>query len=368
MRFIISGGGTGGHVFPAIAIAKAIRRLQPESEILFVGALGRMEMEKVPAEGFPIKGLWISGFRRSLSFSNLLFPVKLVVSMTQALGLLMKFKPQAVIGVGGFASGPVMRAASWLGIPIYIQEQNSFPGVTNRMMAQRARLIFTAYPDMDRWFPRHKTILTGNPVRRNVIAVEGLREDALQFFSLEKERLTILVVGGSQGAVSVNRAVMHCLMQQDLQNVQWIWQTGSNFAAEAADFVAKNQLTNVKIHPFIQRMELAYGAADIIISRAGAIAISELCNIGKPVILIPYPFAAANHQMHNAQRIAEAGGALMIEDSRAVEELCPTLRNLFADEELRNHMGAAIRSLAIPDADERIASAILDDLKKLKNR
>lgn len=366
MRFIISGGGTGGHVFPAIAIAKAIRRLQPESEVLFVGALGRMEMEKVPAEGFPIKGLWISGFRRSLSFSNLLFPVKLVVSLVQALVLLIRFKPQAVIGVGGFASGPVMRAASWLGIPVYIQEQNSYPGVTNRMMARRARLIFTAYPDMHQWFPPQKTILAGNPVRRNVIAVEGLKEEALQFFSLEKDRITILVIGGSQGAVSVNRAVMHCLMQPELQSLQWIWQTGSNFATEASDFVAKNQLTNVRVHPFIQRMELAYGAADVIISRAGAIAISELCNIGKPVILIPYPFAAANHQMHNARRIADAGGALLIEDSRAAGELCPALRNLVADEELRNRMSVAIRRMAIPDADERIASAILDDLKKPK--
>ncbi|MGC8864401.1 MAG: undecaprenyldiphospho-muramoylpentapeptide beta-N-acetylglucosaminyltransferase [Bacteroidales bacterium] len=368
MRIIISGGGTGGHVFPAIAIAQAIRRLQPDCEVLFVGALGRMEMEKVPAQGFPIKGLWISGFRRSLSFSNLFFPLKLAVSMVQALILLIKFRPQAVVGVGGFASGPVMRAASWLGIPIYIQEQNSYPGVTNRIMARRARLIFTAYPNMEPWFPPQKTLLAGNPVRRNVIAIEGLKEEALQFFSLEKDLLTVLVIGGSQGAVSINRAVMNCLMVEDMQNLQWIWQTGSSFAVEANDFVSKNQLARVRVHPFIQRMELAYATADVIISRAGAIAISELCNIGKPVILIPYPYAAANHQMYNAKRIAEAGGAQLIEDSRAAAELCPALRKLIADKELINRMGSAIRHMAIPDADERIASAILDDLKKLKNR
>lgn len=365
MRIIISGGGTGGHIFPAIAIGKAIKRMQPDAEILFVGAKGKMEMEKVPAEGFPIRGLWIAGFRRSLSVSNLLFPLRLGVSIFQSLHLLLRFKPQAVIGVGGFASGPVMRVASWLRIPIYIQEQNSFPGVTNRLMAPKARLIFTAYPGMENWFPQQKTLLAGNPVRRNVISVEGLREEALQYFGLDKGRTTILVVGGSQGALSINKAVMACLKQNASSDLQWIWQTGTGFNADARNFVKIEGLSHVKVHPFIQRMDLAYAAADLIISRAGAIAISELCNIGKPVILVPYPFAAANHQMHNARRIAEAGGAWVIEDSMAESQLCLTLSELVADKSRRHQMGEAIRRLAIPDADERIARAILDDLAYL---
>jgi UDP-N-acetylglucosamine--N-acetylmuramyl-(pentapeptide) pyrophosphoryl-undecaprenol N-acetylglucosamine transferase len=366
MRIIISGGGTGGHIFPAIAIGKALKRLQPDADILFVGAKGKMEMEKVPAEGFPIRGLWISGFRRSLSLSNLLFPLRLLVSMGQSLALLMKYKPDAVIGVGGFASGPVMRAASWLGIPIYIQEQNSFPGVTNRLMARKSRLIFTAYPAMEQWFPPEKTILAGNPVRRNVIAVEGLRDEALQFFGLQNDRVTILVIGGSQGARSINQAVKGCLENDFFANMQWIWQTGLGFADEARGFVESRGLANVKVHPFIQRMDLAYAAADLIISRAGAISISELCNIGKPVVLIPFPFAAADHQMHNARRIAEAGGAIVIEDAVAGAGLCATLPGLVADETKRRQMGEAIRRLAIPDADERIAEAILNDLANLK--
>ncbi len=366
MKIIISGGGTGGHVFPAVAIARAIKRLRPETEILFVGAKGKMEMEKVPAEGFPIRGLWISGFKRSLSISNVLFPLRLMVSLGQAMAILLKFKPHAVVGVGGFASGPVMRAAAWLGIPIYMQEQNSFPGVTNRMMASKARLIFIAFPGMSQWFPAEKTLMVGNPVRRNVIHIDGKIDEARQYFGMNKNTPIVLVIGGSQGAFSINRAVRACLKQNATRSLQWIWQTGAGFASEAQEFVQSHVLTQVKVYPFIERMDLAYAAADIIVSRAGAIAISELCHIGKPVILIPYPFAAANHQMHNARRIAEAGGAFVLEDSSAESQLCSSIGRLLADPNKRRQMGEALRRLAIPDADEHIAQALLNDLDNLK--
>lgn len=363
MKILISGGGTGGHVFPAIAIAKALRRLRPEVDILFVGAKGKLEMKKVPQAGFPIKGLWISGFNRSLSASNLIFPIKLTVSVINAYLILSKFHPDIVIGVGGFASGPIMRVASYLKIPIVIQEQNSYPGVTNRMLAKKAIRIFTAYPDMENFFPAEKTLLTGNPVRKEVTEIEGKRKEGLAYLGLQDNVTTILVVGGSQGALSINEAVKNCFFIQD---TQWIWQTGKNYFETASSFIEKNRLKNIRVNAFIERMDLAYAAADIIISRAGAIAISELCLVGKPTILVPYPYAAANHQMYNARRLEAARAAILIKDDELPTALPSTLQQLLINIDWQKNLSTNIRKWGIPDADERIAREIIQMVENFK--
>ena len=363
MKVLISGGGTGGHIFPAIAIAKALQRLRPDVEILFVGAKGKMEMDKVPSAGFPIKGLWISGFNRSLSASNLIFPIKLMVSSIDAYQILRKFHPDIVVGVGGFASGPVMRIASYLKIPIVIQEQNSFPGVTNRILAKKASRIFTAYPDMEEFFPAEKTLLTGNPVRREVIKIEGKREEGLSYLELQDNLTTIMVIGGSQGALSINEAVKNCFL---INNTQWIWQTGKYYYETAKLFVSKNQLKNVRVRDFIDRIDLAYAAADVIISRAGAIAISELCVVGKPSILVPYPYAAANHQMHNARRLEAARAAILIKDNELQNSLFTTLQQLIMDKDWQKSLSTNISKWGIPDADERIAHEIIQMVENSK--
>ena len=363
MNILISGGGTGGHIFPAIAIAKALQKLRPDADILFVGAKGKMEMEKVPQAGFIIKGLWISGFSRSFSISNLLFPLKLMVSSISAYYILRRFRPVVVIGVGGFASGPVMRVASYLKIPIVIQEQNSYPGVTNRILAKKASRIFTAYPNMEAFFPAEKTLLTGNPVRKEIINTEHKRPEAIAYFELKEKVTTILVIGGSQGALSINEAVKTCL---SLRHTQWMWQTGRIYFEKAFAFINENHLENVKTRAFIERMDLAYAAADIIISRAGAIAISELCIIGKPTILVPYPYAAANHQMHNARRLEAAGAAIIIKDDELPLALPFTLEKLLYDTHWQENLSTQIRKWSIPDADERIAREIIQMVENSK--
>ncbi|MEM9024370.1 MAG: undecaprenyldiphospho-muramoylpentapeptide beta-N-acetylglucosaminyltransferase, partial [Bacteroidota bacterium] len=299
-KVIISGGGTGGHIFPAIAIANALKTMNSATDILFVGANGRMEMEKVPAAGYPIEGLWISGLQRSLTLKNLSFPLKLISSIWKSRGILKKFRPDVVVGVGGYASGPLLRAATGARIPTLIQEQNSFPGITNKWLGHKVSRICVAYDGMEKFFPKDKLILTGNPVRKEVVSLEGKRARALEHFGLRDDRPIILVVGGSLGARSINLAIRDGLDRITEQGVQLIWQTGKPFFEEAQLAVRDRDGHGIKAYDFITKMDLAYAAADLVISRAGAIAVSELCLTAKPCILVPYPYAAEDHQTKNA--------------------------------------------------------------------
>lgn len=360
MKVIISGGGTGGHIFPAIAIGRALQKHLPGIQILFVGAKGKMEMQKVPQAGFQIHGLWISGFKRSLSATNLLFPVKVLWSMFQAFHILRRFRPDVAVGVGGYASGPLLRMASWMGIPTMIQEQNSYPGVTNRALARMAVRIFTAYPGMESVFPAEKTELTGNPVRKEVVDIKDKKEEALKYFGLTAGRPVILVIGGSQGARSLNEAMESNLGRFEDNDRQWIWQTGTSFYEKAKALSDATRSGNVAVRDFITRMDLAYAAADLIVSRAGAISITELCNVGKPIVLVPYPFAAADHQTRNAEVLENAGAAIMIKDSQIKRTLFDTLNRLIEDAGLREHLSDNLRKWAIPDADDRIAEYIIN--------
>ncbi|MDP4289469.1 MAG: undecaprenyldiphospho-muramoylpentapeptide beta-N-acetylglucosaminyltransferase [Bacteroidota bacterium] len=358
-RVIISGGGTGGHIFPALAIAGALRKIDPDIDILFVGAKGKMEMEKVPNNGYPIIGLWISGFQRSLSLSNLLFPIKLLVSMIKALMILRKFKPSIVIGTGGYASGPVLRAATWLNIPIVIQEQNNFPGVTNRILGRKAACICTAFDGMERYFPKDKILLTGNPIREDIFKVKPNRLDALNEFGLENEKQVVFVVGGSQGARSINQAIAANLTFFKEKEIQLIWQTGKSFYQTALDEAKKIDYTGIKVYEFINTINMAFEAANVVVSRAGAIAISELCRVGKPAILVPFPYAAGDHQTKNAQALSDRQAAILISDNEISKELTVILESLLADKDRQKGLSDSIKLMAKPDAANTIATKIL---------
>lgn len=354
---MISGGGTGGHIFPAIAIAKAIQRQMPLAEFLFVGAKGKMEMEKIPEAGFKIKGLWISGFQRSLSMRNLSFPFKLISSLIKARTIIKDFKPQVVIGVGGFASGPTLRVASNMGIPCLIQEQNSYPGVTNKLLAAKVKKICVAYEGMEKYFPKEKIRLTGNPIRKQV--TEGKLDEAIEFFKLDKTKKTILVVGGSLGAQSVNRAISGEIENWGELEAQVIWQTGKTTFEESKAALENSNAKNIHIYDFIRRMDLAYAAADLIISRAGAIAISEISAVGKPVIFVPFPFAAEDHQTKNAQKLVNHQAAQLIADKNVTKELFKTTASCLANEELLKKMKKEIKKLGVLNADDIIADEVL---------
>lgn len=359
VKVIISGGGTGGHIFPALAIAGALKKQAPETEILFVGARGKMEMEKVPNNGYRIIGLWISGFQRGFVFSNLLFPVKLLVSMVQALMIILKFKPAIVIGTGGYASGPVLRAATWLNIPILIQEQNNFPGVTNRILGRKAACICTAFEGMETYFPKEKIMLTGNPIREEIFSTKPLRQDVLQTFELEEGKPVVFVVGGSQGARSINQAISANLAFFKEKNIQLIWQTGKAYYQTALNDVDQLGYNGVKVFDFINNINMAFEAATVVISRAGAIAISELCRVGKPVILVPFPHAAGDHQTKNALALKEKHAAVLIPDNAILKELTLQLENLLADANEQKVLSESIQRMAIPNAAETIAQKIL---------
>ncbi len=355
-RYIISGGGTGGHIFPAIAIANALKKEDPGCEVLFVGAKGRMEMEKVPEAGYEIEGLWISGLQRSLSRRNLSFPFKLISSLLKSRRILRRFKPDACIGVGGYASGPLLYAASGMGIPTLIQEQNSYPGITNKLLAKRVNKICVAYEGMERFFPKEKIIITGNPIRQNVIQIEGKRDEAHSFFGTSPHKTTVLSIGGSLGARTINEALESHLKDFQDNDVQLIWQTGKGYA-EKGEAAAK-PFDLVKNHTFIREMDKAYAAADIIISRAGAIAVSELCNIGKPVILVPSPFVAEDHQTKNAMALVERDASMLVKDTEMKEKLWSTLSELLRDETKQKTLSANIKQMARADADRDIANEI----------
>ena len=366
-RIIISGGGTGGHVFPAIAIAHALRRIEPEIEILFVGANGRMEMERVPQAGYKIVGLNIQGIDRKSILNNLTLPFKLVGSLLKARRILTEFRADAAVGVGGYASGPLLMAANNMGLPTLIQEQNSYAGVTNKSLGKKAKSICVAYEGMDKFFPAEKVILTGNPIRRDSVDIEGKREFAIQLFGLQSQKKTILILGGSLGAKQLNGYVLDVIHELgEKEDVQFIWQTGKTYYEDMKSMLKMDQLIpgNVKVKPFLDRMDLAYAAADLIISRAGAGTISELCVVGKPVILIPSPNVAEDHQTKNAQALVAKNAAIMISEADARDTMMYVALELLSDETRCATLGGEIRKMAMPDADEVIAREVL----KLINR
>lgn len=360
LKVIISGGGTGGHIFPAIAIANALKSVHKEIEFLFVGAEGRMEMEKVPAAGYKIEGLWISGFQRRLTWSNLMFPFKVIASLSKAKKILKAFQPDIAIGTGGYASGPMLQVAANSGIPTIIQEQNSFPGVTNKILGSKVSKICVAYEGMEKYFPKEKIVVTGNPVRNDITDLGGKRPEALRFFGLDSNKKTILVIGGSLGACTINESIEKSLAEIVSNNIQLVWQTGKAYFPKAQEAVKKYKTDGIKAFEFISKMDLAYAAADIVVSRAGAISLSELAVAGKACILVPSPNVAEDHQTKNAMTLVKNDAALMVNDNEALEKLGKEIIVLISNGTMRAQLERNIRKLALPDAAERIAGEILD--------
>jgi len=357
MKIIISGGGTGGHIYPAIAIAEALKRRDPLIDILFVGARGRMEMEKVPQAGYPIEGLWISGLQRKLTLSNLMFPIKVVHSLLRCRSIVKSFKPDAVVGVGGYASGPLVKVASQMGIPAVLQEQNSYPGITNKLLANKASKICVAYPGMEKFFPAEKIVLTGNPMRSQFDKV-FTREEAANLYGLDPARKTIFAVGGSLGARTINETIQQAYdLLKDRDDIQVLWQIGSFYAAQCLETpVAK--LGNVHASLFIDRMDLAYAMADVVIARAGAMTISELCLTGKAAILVPSPYVAEDHQTHNAMSLVRLGAAILIPDREAPSRAFPEALRLLEREDELKKLESQARKLGKPHAADEIADII----------
>lgn len=356
-RFIISGGGTGGHIFPAIAIADELKRRLPDAEILFVGAKDRMEMQKVPQAGYPIEGLWISGLQRKLSWQNLLFPLKFISSLLKSRSIIKRFKPDAVIGTGGFASGAVVKVAGQMGIPTFIQEQNSYAGITNKMLAKNAHKICVAYDAMEQFFPKEKIVKTGNPIRDGLLNIAEYRSEGLSYFHLDSQRKTLLVLGGSLGARRINQLIEQQLPLFEQLGVQVLWQCGKLYYEEYKKYNSEQ----VHVLAFIDRMELAYAAADVIISRAGASSVSELCVVGKPVIFIPSPNVAEDHQTKNARAIADKQAAILLRESELNELFADTFSTLIADEAQQEALSVHIKALAQPNATKDIVNLILND-------
>ena len=366
MKVIISGGGSGGHIFPAVAIANAIKARYPDAQILFVGAKGRMEMEKVPAAGYEIKGLPIAGLQRQLTLRNILknlqLPYRVLRSRRMVRSIIRQFDPDIVIGVGGFASEPTLKVAARMGYTTLLQEQNSYAGLTNRTLARSAATICVAYDGMDRFFPASKLVHTGNPVRDVIEQSSATHAEGCAAFDVDAARPVLLSVGGSLGARSINRMVLQNLSFFKDNDIQIIWQTGKWMYDEALAAVRDAHLEQwVKVHQFISRMELAYAAADVVVSRAGAIAISELCLVGKPVILIPSPNVAEDHQTKNAMALVNKGAALMVRDDECVAKGLPLALDLLNNSQQREAMGNAIKTLAVPHA----ADKIVDEIEKL---
>ena len=355
MRVIISGGGTGGHIFPAISIANELKLRYPTCEILFVGAEDKMEMQKVPEAGYRIEGLWISGFQRRMTTKNLLFPVKLVKSLWKARDIIKKFQPDVAIGTGGFASGPLLQMANRENIPTLIQEQNSYPGITNKLLAKGADTICTAYPNMGRFFPEEKIVLTGNPVRQDLLNVEEKREEALKFFGIDPTRKTVLVLGGSLGARKINQLIEENLKEFEKHNLQVIWQTGSLYFEDYSKYA---ELENIRAFAFLKRMDLAYAAADIIISRAGAGTVSELCIVGKPVVFIPSPNVAEDHQTKNAMALAEKDAAVILSESHLEQGFRSIFFPLVESDEKMANLSRNIKQLEKPFATANIVNEV----------
>jgi UDP-N-acetylglucosamine--N-acetylmuramyl-(pentapeptide) pyrophosphoryl-undecaprenol N-acetylglucosamine transferase len=358
IKVIISGGGTGGHIFPAIAIANELKRVNAENEILFVGAEGRMEMEKVPAAGYKILGLKIAGIQRKFDLKNFLLPFKVIASVIKSRNIVRNFKPDAAVGVGGYASGPLLYAATMLKIPSLIQEQNSFAGITNKILSKRAKKICVAYDGMEKYFSRDKIVMTGNPVRQDVVQTSGKKEQALTYFRLDGNKKTILVIGGSLGARSINQSVLKGLEKFDENNIQLIWQTGKGFFPTAIDAVKKFQEKGMYAHEFINRMDLAYSCADVVISRAGASSVSELQLVAKPCILVPSPNVAEDHQTKNAMALVEKQAALLVKDTEANQMLVDSAIALINDPGKQLQLSQNISRLAMRDSSARIVEEI----------
>lgn len=360
-KVIISGGGTGGHIFPAIAIANALKE-KANPEILFIGAIGRMEMEKVPDAGYRIEGLWISGLQRRITWKNISFPFKVISSLMKARSIIRTFNPDVVIGVGGYASGPTLRSAIRMNIPTLIQEQNSYPGITNKLLAKSVGRICVAYEGMEKYFPKEKIVLTGNPVRKEVINITGKREKAAKYFGLESNKKTVLVVGGSQGALAINKGIHANLEKLVKDDRQLIWQTGKMYFEPARE--AASRFQNVCVKEFIDRMDLAYAFADMIVSRAGAIAISEICATGVPPVFVPLPTAAEDHQTKNAQALVGQKAALLIRNNETEEKLGTIIPELLQNKELQKELRENLLKLAKTDATDRIAEEVIKLVKQ----
>ena len=354
-RVILSGGGTGGHIYPAIAIANEFKARFPNTEFLFVGAKDRMEMEKVPQAGYKIKGLWISGIQRKLIAKNVMFPFKLISSLWKSNKIINSFKPDVVIGTGGFASGPLLKVATLKGIPSLIQEQNSYPGITNKLLGGKVQKVCVAYNGLERFFPEHKIIKTGNPVRQDLLDVNSKREAAIDHFNLVKGKQTLLVLGGSLGAKAINELMVNELDYFQMQNVQIIWQCGRLYYD---DYKLYGNTKHVQVHKFLDKMDYAYAAADFIISRAGAISVSELCIVGKPVIFVPSPYVAEDHQTKNAMAVAEEEAAIVIAQSDLNVDFENKYSQLMASKEKQEVLGNNIKKLALVNATKDIVNEI----------
>jgi UDP-N-acetylglucosamine--N-acetylmuramyl-(pentapeptide) pyrophosphoryl-undecaprenol N-acetylglucosamine transferase len=359
-RVIISGGGTGGHIYPAIAIANALQVINPNITILFVGAIGKMEMEKVPMAGYEIIGLPIVGIKRSLSLENIKFPFKLIKSLSEADQIIRDFKPDVAVGVGGFASGPLLLMAALKGIPFLIQEQNSYAGLTNKVLSIKAQSICVAYPDMHQFFPHEKIKLLGNPVRNDILNISGKRNRALAFFGLESNRKTIFIMGGSLGAKSINEAIQSGLQQLTEAGYQIVWQTGKNFIKQAEIAIKALNTDQVKAFDFIYAMDLAYAACDVVVSRAGALSVSELCLVGKPALLIPFPAATEDHQTKNAMSLVRQNAAILVKDADAALHLLKELQLLLKDESAQEILVQNVKKMGKANAAVDIATEVLN--------
>ena len=360
-RLIISGGGTGGHIFPAVAIANEFRSRYPNSEILFVGAEGRMEMTRVPEAGYKIIGLWISGLQRKLTLSNLLFPVKLIVSYFRARQIVNQFKPHVVVGTGGYASGPIMMAATRKGIPTVIQEQNSFAGLANKQVADKASRVCVAYEGMEKYFPAKKIVITGNPVRKDILTIDSKRDQALTHFAFSPQVKTLLIIGGSLGARTINESILHGMEKLLEAKIQVIWQTGKGYYESYKTQLTKFDLRKIRVQDFVREMDLAYAAADVVISRSGALSVSEICIAKKPVILVPSPNVAEDHQTKNAKALAEKDAAILVPDKDAASILVDAALNLIFDGSRTAKLSENIAKLAKP----RATSDIVNEIEKL---
>ncbi|MBO0591962.1 undecaprenyldiphospho-muramoylpentapeptide beta-N-acetylglucosaminyltransferase [Cellulophaga sp. E16_2] len=356
-KFILSGGGTGGHIYPAVAIANELKRRHPSAEFLFVGAKDRMEMEKVPNAGYKIEGLWISGLQRKLTLKNLMFPFKLISSLIKAGGIVKRFKPDVVIGTGGFASGPLLKRASGMGVPCVLQEQNSFAGITNKLLAGKSKKICVAYDGMEHFFPLDKIVKTGNPVREDLVTMAATQVEALSFFELDTTKPTLVVLGGSLGARRINQLIEKELRFFKELGIQLVWQCGKLYYEE----YKKYQSNDVKVFDFLNRMDFAYAAANFVISRAGAGSVSELCIVGKPVIYIPSPNVAEDHQTKNAMALVEKEAALMVKESDLASQFESVFSALFNDEEKQKELRVNSKKMAMPNA----TSDIVDEIEKL---
>jgi UDP-N-acetylglucosamine--N-acetylmuramyl-(pentapeptide) pyrophosphoryl-undecaprenol N-acetylglucosamine transferase len=360
-KIILSGGGTGGHIYPAISIANELKSRYPDAEFLFVGAKDKMEMEKVPQAGYKIEGLWISGIQRKLTAKNLSFPFKLISSLLKSRKIIKQFKPNVAIGTGGFASGPLLQMASLKGVPSLIQEQNSYPGITNKILGKKANKICVAYEGLERFFPANKMVITGNPVRQDLLSIDDKSIEAKDFFHLKQNKVTVLVLGGSLGARRINQLIEEKLEYFQTQNVQIIWQCGKLYYNT---YKKHDNLEYVQVHAFLNKMDMAYAAADVVISRAGASSVSELCIVGKPVIFIPSPNVAEDHQTKNADAIVEKNGAILIKESDLEVDFENKFSQLVNSSEKQKELGENIKSLALVNATNEIVNEIEILLKK----